>query len=147
MGLAREEALAISRPQIMLSGGSAQALDHLCTLLTQPGDAVLVEAPTYYETLQLFRDHGLRPLQVPIDGGGLQVEALATRLQELSDHGAPARLLYLIPNFQNPSGITLAAERRGPILELARRFDLLVVEDDVYCDLSYEGRVPLPFCP
>ncbi len=140
--LAREEALAVGRPQIMLTGGSAQALDHLCTLLTRPGDTVLVEAPTYHETLQLFRDHSLRPLQVPTDGGGLQVEALAGRLEELSDYGAPARLLYLIPNFQNPSGITLAAERRGPILELARRFDLLVIEDDVYRDLSYEGVVP-----
>ena len=140
--LAREEAVAIGRPQIMLTGGSAQALDHLSTLLTRPGDIVLVEAPTYHETLQLFRDHGLRPLQVPTDGGGLQVEALAKRLEELSDRGTPARLLYLIPNFQNPSGITLAAERRGPILELARRFDLLVIEDDVYRDLVYEGEVP-----
>jgi len=140
--LARQEGLAIGRPQIMLSGGSAQALDHVCTLLTQRGDIVLVEAPTYHETLQLFRDHGLRPLQVPIDDDGLQVEALATRLEALAQDGQGARLLYIIPNFQNPSGITLAAERRAPILELARRFDLLVVEDDVYRDLAYGDQVP-----
>ncbi len=140
--LAQEEALTIGRPQIMLSGGSAQALDHICTLLTQPGDIVLVEAPTYHETLQLLGDHGLRPLQVPIDGGGLQVEALAERLEDLTQRGERARLLYLIPNFQNPSGITLVTERRGPILELARRFDLLLVEDDVYRDLAFEGDVP-----
>jgi 2-aminoadipate transaminase len=140
--LAREEALAIGRPQIMLSGGSAQALDHVCTLLTQPGDVVLVEAPTYHETLQLFRDHGLRPRQVPIDDDGLQVEALARRLEDLARNGEGARLLYVIPNFQNPSGITLAAARRQPILELARRFDLLVVEDDVYRELAYGEQVP-----
>lgn len=140
--LAQEEHLAVGRPQIMLCGGSAQALDHLCTLLTRPGDKVLVEAPTYHETLQLFRDHGLQPLQVPIDDGGLQVEALAQRLEALAGHSRGARLLYTIPNFQNPSGITLTAERRGPILALARRFDLLLIEDDVYRDLAYEGEVP-----
>jgi 2-aminoadipate transaminase len=140
--LAREEGLAIARPQIMLSGGSAQALDHVCTLLTQPGDVVLVEAPTYHETLQLFRDHGLRPLQVPLDDGGLQVEALEARLEALARDGDRARMLYIIPNFQNPSGITLAAGRRGPVLDLARRYDLLLVEDDVYRDLAYGGPVP-----
>jgi DNA-binding transcriptional MocR family regulator len=140
--LAREEALAIARPQIMLSGGSTQALDHVCTLLTQPGDVVLVEAPTYHETLQLFRDHGLRPLQVPIDDGGLEVEALAARLEALAREGQGARMLYVIPNFQNPSGITLATGRRGPVLALARRHDLVVVEDDVYRDLAYGGTVP-----
>jgi 2-aminoadipate transaminase len=140
--LGREEALVIDRPQIMLNGGSAQALDHLCTLLTRPGDVVFVEAPTYHETLQLFRDHGLRPLQVPMDSGGLRVVTLARRLEDLRSRGERARLLYLIPNFQNPSGITLAAERRRPILELARRFDLLVIEDDVYRELAYGGAVP-----
>jgi DNA-binding transcriptional MocR family regulator len=140
--MAREEGLEVERPQTMLSGGSAQALDHVCTLFTRPGDIVLVEAPTYHETLQLFRDHGLRPLQVPTDEGGLQLDGLAGRLLELARRGERARLLYVIPSFQNPSGVTLAAERRQPLQELAERHDLLVVEDDVYRDLAYEGQVP-----
>ena len=140
--LARDEGLQIERPQIMLTGGSAQTIDHLCTLFTRPGDIVLVEAPTYHETLQLFRDHGLRPRQLPTDGGGLIVEGMAGRLEALARRGERARWLYTIPNFQNPSGITLAADRREPLLELARRYDLLVVEDDVYRDLAYEGQVP-----
>jgi 2-aminoadipate transaminase len=140
--LAREEGLVVVRPQIMLSGGSAQALDHLCTLFTRPGDIVLVEAPTYHETLQLFRDHGLRPLQIATDDGGLLVDVLAKRLETLARRGERARLLYVIPNFQNPSGITLAADRRQAVLDLAERYDLLVVEDDVYRDLAYEGEVP-----
>ncbi|MCL7455230.1 MAG: PLP-dependent aminotransferase family protein, partial [Anaerolineae bacterium] len=140
--LAREEGLTVERPQIMLSGGSSQAIDHLCTLFTRPGDIVLVEAPTYHETLQLFRDHGLDPRQLPTDGGGLIIEALEGRLQALARRGQRARLLYAIPNFQNPSGITLADDRRGPLLELAQRYDLLLVEDDVYRDLAYEGQVP-----
>lgn len=140
--LARQEDLVLERPQIMLTGGSAQTLDHLCTLFSRPGDVVLVEAPTYHETLQLFRDHGLRPLQVAIDGDGLLPQALADRLEALAQQGEKARILYTIPNYQNPSGITLASERRSDILALAEQYDLLVFEDDVYRDLDYEGKVP-----
>lgn len=138
----REEGLTLERPQMMLTGGSAQALDHLCTLFLRPGDMVLVEAPTYHETLQLFRDHGLCPTQVEIDHEGLQIEALADRLETLARSGKRAHLLYSIPNFQNPSGITLAADRRTRILALARQYDLLVVEDDVYRDLAYDEGAP-----
>jgi 2-aminoadipate transaminase len=137
-----EEGLALERKNIMLAGGSSQALDHLCTLFTRQGDIALVEAPTYHETLQLFRDHGLRPLQVPTDAGGLQVDALADRLEALARRGERARLLYIIPNYQNPSGITLAADRRPAVLDLTERFDLLLVEDDVYRDLAYGGDPP-----
>ena len=140
--LASDEGLALERPQIMITAGSAQAIDHLCTLFTRQGDLVLVEAPTYHETLQLFRDHGLRPLQVATDDDGLQVEALAARLEALARRGERARLLYVIPNFQNPSGITLAGDRRRPVLDLAERYDLMVLEDDVYRDLAYGGEVP-----
>jgi DNA-binding transcriptional MocR family regulator len=143
--LARDEGLDIERPQIMLTGGSAQTIDHLCTLFTRPGDLVLVEAPTYHETLQLFRDHGLDLLQLPTDGEGLIVEGVEGRLQALARTGKRARLLYTIPNFQNPSGITLAADRREPLLALAQRYNLLVIEDDVYRDLAYEGEVPGSF--
>jgi DNA-binding transcriptional MocR family regulator len=140
--LAREEGLVVERPQMMITGGSAQILDHLCTLFTRPGDIVLVEAPTYHETLQLFRDHGLRLLQIATDDDGLRVEALADRLHELAHQGDRARMLYVIPNFQNPSGVTLAAERRRAVLDLVQRYDLLVVEDDVYRDLAYGGEAP-----
>ncbi len=147
--LVRDEGLTVARPQIMLTGGSAQTLDHMCTLFTRPGDLVLVEAPTYHETLQLFRDHGLNPVQVPTDDDGLRVEDLSPLLESLAQRGgegsAPAarvRFLYVIPNFQNPSGVTLAADRRQAVLDLAERHNLLVVEDDVYRDLAYEGNVP-----
>jgi 2-aminoadipate transaminase len=140
--IARDEDLDVPRRQIMLTGGSSQALDHLCTLLTRPGELVLVEAPTYHETLQLFRDHGLCPLQIQTDDDGLLPEALAARLASLARRGDRARFLYVIPNFQNPSGITLAATRREAILRLARQYDLLVVEDDVYRDLAYGDEVP-----
>jgi 2-aminoadipate transaminase len=140
--LAREQGLEIGRPQIMITGGSAHAIDQLCTIFSRPGDLVLVEAPTYFETLGVFRDHGLLPLQVPTDDGGLQIEALASRLAALAHRGERARFLYLIPTFQNPSGITLTGDRRQAVLDLAERYDLLILEDDVYRDLAYEADVP-----
>jgi 2-aminoadipate transaminase len=140
--LARDEGLDIGRPEIMLTRGSASTLDHMATLLAQPRDVVLVEAPTYHETLQLFRDHRLHPLQVPTDGQGISVDGLAARLDELASRGERACFLYLIPNYQNPTGITLAAERRRPILDIAAAHDLLVIEDDVYRDLAYEDAPP-----
>lgn len=140
------ESISLERPQIMLSGGASQALDHICTLFTQPGDYVLVEAPTYHESLQLFRNHGLHPLQIPIDEQGLKEEGLALCLNELRKKGEEAPLLYIIPHFQNPSGITLSEKRRKAIRDLVEETNILIVEDDVYCDLSFkELKLPSLF--
>ena len=133
-----KEGITLERPQIKLTGGASQALDHLCTLLTRPGEYLLVEAPTYHEALQLFRNHGLRPLSIPTDDDGLIVDELAASLQFLKKKRAKARFLYTIPTFQNPSGITLSEERREAVLVLAEKEDLLIVEDDVYFELAYE---------
>ncbi|MFP4083183.1 MAG: PLP-dependent aminotransferase family protein [Candidatus Aminicenantes bacterium] len=142
----REEGISLERPQIMLSGGASQALDHICSLFTRPGDYVLVEAPTYHESLQLFRDHRLQPLQIPIDEQGLKAEELASCLNSLRKKGEEARLLYVIPNFQNPSGITLSEKRRKAVLDVVKETNILVVEDDVYFDLSFEeSKLPSLF--
>jgi len=140
--LDRNEGLGLERANLIITGGASQAIDHVCTLFAQTGDIVLTETPSYSETLQLFRDHGLRPLQVPTDDGGLQVDALRERLEHLTRCGKPPRMLYLIPSYQNPTGTTLAADRREAVLELADRYDLLVVEDDVYRDLAFDRPPP-----
>ena len=138
----RDEGLGLTRADLIITGGASQAIDHICTLFTQSGDIVLTETPSYSETLQLFRDHGLRPLQIPTDEGGLQVEALRERLEHLVQCGEHPRMLYVIPCYQNPTGITLVADRREAVLEVADRYDLLVVEDDVYRDLSFDSPPP-----
>jgi DNA-binding transcriptional MocR family regulator len=140
--LAREESLELPRPQLMLTGGSAQALDHLCLLYTRPGDVALVEAPSYHQALQLLGDHGLKLVQVPMDEGGMQTAALAACLEALPPSPLRARLLYVIPSFQNPSGVTLAAERRQEVLDLAEQHNLLIIEDDAYRDLAYGVGLP-----
>jgi len=138
----RDEGLRITRANIMLCAGAAQGLDTAARLFTHPDDVVLLEAPSYHEAIATLRDHPVELRQVPIDDQGLVVEALAKRLEALSLIGRRVAFLYIIPTFQNPAGVTLAAERREALVELAAERGLLLVEDDVYRDLCFEGRVP-----
>jgi DNA-binding transcriptional MocR family regulator len=138
----RDEGLRISRANIMLCAGAAQGLDTVARLFTRPGDVVLVEAPSYHEAIATLRDYPVELRQVPMDDQGLMVEALAERLEALSQAGRRVAFLYTIPTFQNPAGITLTAECRETLVELATERGLLLVEDDVYRDLCFEGKVP-----
>jgi len=142
--LGRLEGAAPDPEQVMVTGGVSQALDLLCTLLTQPGDVVLVESPTYYLALRVLRDHGVELVPVPADDEGLRVEALEEVLASLRREGRRARLLYLVPTFNNPTGRTLGVERRQALVALAEREGLTVLEDDVYRELWYEVPPPPP---
>ena len=138
----RDEGLHITRANIMLCAGAAQGLDTAARLFTRPGDVVLVEAPTYHEAIATLRDHPVELRQTPIDDQGLVVETMAEQLDALSRAGRRVAFLYTIPTFQNPAGITLTAGRREALVALAAERGLLLVEDDVYRDLCFEGRVP-----
>ncbi|MGD2126916.1 MAG: PLP-dependent aminotransferase family protein [Desulfobacteraceae bacterium] len=140
--LERTEGAAPSSEQVMITGGSSQAMDMLCMLLTQPGDLALVESPTYHLALRVLRDHQLELMQIPSDEDGLQVDALEETLNSLQRQGRKARLLYLVPTFNNPSGVTLELERRKALVALAQRTGLIVVEDDVYHELWYDAPSP-----
>lgn len=123
------------RAQVLITSGSQQALALTCQVLLEPGDAVLVEEPTYDLALDLFRTLGLRVVGVPVDAAGMRVDLVEPLLQQHRP-----RLVYTIPNFQNPSGTCLTADRRRHLLALAERYDVPVVEDDFVGDLRYEGR-------
>jgi len=138
----RDEGLRIARANIMLCAGAAQGLDTAARLFTRPGDVVLVEAPSYHEAIATLRDHPVELRQVPMDDHGLVVESLAEWLEALSLAGRRVAFLYTIPTFQNPAGVTLTAARRRALVELASERALLLVEDDVYRDLCFEGQVP-----
>jgi len=143
--LNREEGLDLTGDNLMLVAGSVQAVDMIARLYAGHDGVVLVEAPTYHDALHVFGDHGVDLRPVPIDDDGIVVEALAEQLALLQREGKPPRLLYTIPNFQNPSGVTLATARREAVLALVREHGFLVVEDDVYRDLAFEGEVPPSF--
>ncbi len=138
----RDENLKVGADNLMLTVGASGGLDLVCRLYTQPGDTVLVEGPSYHEALDIIRDYPVRLAAVPIDDSGLVIEALAERLKTLTAQGARPRLLYTIPTFQNPSGVTLCADRRPALLELAQEYSLRIVEDDVYRDLAFGTNPP-----
>lgn len=126
------------RKNILPLTGSSQGVDLLCKALLNPGDTVLTEAPTFLGNMQTMRLYQLKLVPVESDEGGLMTGALEEAVKK---HHPKA--LYCIPTFQNPTGRTLAEDRRGKIAEMAERYGFLVIEDDPYRDLRYDGQ-PLP---
>jgi 2-aminoadipate transaminase len=129
----------VDASRIFLTNGSLQGFVFLARSLAAPGKRVLVEQPTYDRPLKILRELGAEIVPLHCDEDGLDPDALEAALRS----GKPPAFLYLIPTFQNPSGRTLSAERRQRIVELAREHDLLVLEDDPYGLVRYEGD-PLP---
>lgn len=128
----------IGPQNILPLSGSTQGIDLLCKTLTNPGDTVLVESPTFLGNMQTLRIYQQKLVPVESDEQGVLLDKLEAAVQ-----AHRPKLLYLIPTFQNPTGRTLAAERRQPIAELAEKYGFLVIEDDPYRDLRYTGQ-PLP---
>jgi len=123
--------------QLLVTTGSQQALDLLGKVMLGPGDKAIVEGPTFLATIQCFRLYGAELISAPIDGEGVQVDAL----EHLIVQHRP-KLVYLIPTFGNPSGAVLNLQRRKRVLELAARYQTLVVEDDPYGDLYFDQAPP-----
>jgi len=119
---------------VLVTSGSQQVLDLIGKVFLNPGDVVLTENPTYLAAIQAFQTFEVKFVPVPTDENGLIPDALP----ELIRQHRP-KFLYTIPNFQNPTGITLSAERRAQLASLAARENLLVVEDDPYGELRYRG--------
>lgn len=138
----QKEGRDIAPDQIMITAGNSDALDQICTLFTQPVDVALVESPTYHLAVRILRDHHLDLVPIPLDRDGLQVDALKQTLADLKRRGRRARLLYTIPTFHNPSGTSLSDSRRRALIELAAAEDFIIVEDDVYRELAYDGSAP-----
>lgn len=124
--------------EVLTASGSQGVLDALGKAVIAPGDAVAVEAPTYLGALQAFRPYGPRFVALDTDDEGLRPESLAAAAAR-----EPLKLVYLVPNFQNPTGRTIPLRRRREIAAIVRTHGLLLVEDDPYGDLRYRGA-PLP---
>jgi DNA-binding transcriptional MocR family regulator len=122
--------------QVLVTNGSMQADAFLFQLLVGPGDAVIVESPTYDRTLLNLRNLGADVRMVELETDGIDVDALATLLES----GVKPALAHVIPNFQNPAGYTLSAPKRARLLELAREHDFTLFEDDPYISIRFEGE-------
>ena len=125
--------------EVVVTVGSQQALDLLTKIFINPGDVVLVEAPSYVGALGAFASYQANVLHVPMDDDGLIPEALEEAIQRTAAAGKRAKFLYTVPNFHNPAGVTLAAGRRHRVLDICRRAGLLVVEDNPYGLLGFDG--------
>ncbi len=136
--MASKGAQGVRPEDLIVTTGSQQALDLLGKTLISPGDKVIVEGPTFLATIQCFRLYGAELVSAPVDGHGVDADALERLIVEHRP-----KFVYLIPTFGNPSGALLSLERRRRILELAVRHQVLVVEDDPYGDL-YFGEAPPP---
>jgi len=134
--------LPIDATQLIITSGSQQGLDMIGKLLIDPGDTVLVENPTYVGALQALRPYRPNFMTLPMDDQGLQIEGLEQALGDLAAAGRRPKFLYTVANFQNPTGVTLATERRHALLDLAERHGLPLVEDDPYGELRYSGEAP-----
>ncbi|MCC6049764.1 MAG: PLP-dependent aminotransferase family protein [Thermofilum sp.] len=127
---------------VLVTSGSQEALELIARVFIDPGDPVLSENPTYLGAIQAFAVYGPRMVGVPMDEAGLRVDAMETALKRLGGEGSRAKLAYLIPTCQNPTGRTMSVERRRAVLELAEEHDFLVVEDDPYSYFYLDGVEP-----
>jgi 2-aminoadipate transaminase len=126
----------VAPQQVVATNGSMQADAFLFEHLVQPGDVVVVEAPTYDRTLLALRKLGAEVVAIPLQEDGIDVGAVERTLEA----GSRPRLAHIIPNFQNPAGCTLSLEKRQRLLELAERYGFLIFEDDPYVELRFEGE-------
>ena len=146
----REQILEVMAPvgvtahpdDIVVTAGSQMALDLTVRVFCDPGDVVLVEAPTYVTALGVFSAYQCEVVHVPMDEQGMQPEALREAIAAVRAAGKKPKLVYTIPSFHNPAGVTQGPERRSAVLEVTRSAGLLLLEDDPYGLLGFDGTVP-----
>jgi 2-aminoadipate transaminase len=129
-----------SPDDVVVTVGSQQGLDIVTRVFLDPGDVVLAEGPSYVGALGTFAAAEAEVVHLPMDGQGLVPAVLAEKLEQLRRAGRRAKFLYTVPNFHNPAGVTLSVERRPEILALADEYDLLVLEDNPYGLLGFDGE-------
>nr|WP_026313493.1 PLP-dependent aminotransferase family protein [Actinomadura flavalba] len=134
------EGVSASADDIVVTVGAQQALDLITKIFVDPGDVVLAEAPSYVGALGTFASYQADVVHVPLDEGGLIPGALSDTLDRLAREGRRVKFLYTVPTFQNPAGVTLTGARRAQVLEICARHDVLIIEDNPYGLLGFDGE-------
>jgi 2-aminoadipate transaminase len=133
-----------SSDNILITAGASQAIGLAIETLVDWGDTVITEQPTWMGAVRAFSNAGARPVGIPVNDEGTDVEALEATLARLRADGVTPKFIYTIPNFQNPSGVSTTRERRERIVELAHEYGTFIFEDDAYADLRYSGEKQPP---
>src|SRR6201989_866536 len=137
------EDMTVESDDLMVPPGGQQVIDLVCRAFLDPGDVVVAEAPTYPGAVPCFTSYQADVVQVEMDGDGMRMDVLRETLASLRAEGRRPKFIYTIPNCQNPGGVTLSLERRRELVRIAAEQEIVVLEDNPYGLLRYEGE-PLP---
>jgi len=138
-----QEGTSVDPSEVIVTTGGQQVIDLVCKALIDPGDVIVAEAPTYPGAVPTFTAYQADVEQIEMDADGMPIDALEETLDRLHGQGRRPKFIYTIPNFHNPAGVTMSLARRRRLVEVARERELLVLEDNPYGLLRYEGE-PLP---
>ena len=139
----KAEGTEVGTEEMIVTTGGQQVIDLVCKTLIDPGDVIVAEAPTYPGAVPTFSAYEAEVVQIEMDSEGMPIEELEALLDRLQNEGRRPKFIYTIPNFHNPGGVTMSLARRKRLVEVARERELLVLEDNPYGLLRYEGE-PLP---
>ena len=139
------ENITVTPEQMLVVSASQQALDMAARMFIDPGDSIITACPTYLGALQAFQVAGADILGVASDNDGVLVDDLKAKLELLKQQGKPCKFIYLVPDFQNPTGTTIPQERREQILQLAKAYNTFILEDSPYRQVRFEGTAPKTF--
>jgi 2-aminoadipate transaminase len=137
------EGIRVDPDDLIVTTGGQQVIDLVTKTLIDPGDVIVAEAPTYPGAVPTFSSYEAEVVQIDIDADGMRIDLLEERLDALERDGRRPKFIYTIPSFQNPAGVTMSLERRRRLVEVAAEREILVLEDNPYGLLRYEGQ-PLP---
>ena len=137
------EGMAVDPQDVLVTTGGQQVIDLVCKTLVDPGDVIVAEAPTYPGAVPAFSAYQADVVQIALDADGMRVDELEATLDRLEAEGRRPKFIYTVPTFQNPAGVTMSLPRRRRLVQIARERELLVLEDNPYGLLRYEGD-PLP---
>lgn len=136
----RKQGFDIGLDNLVITTASQQALDLLAKIFINRGDKVIVGLPSYLGGLSAFNSYGAQMVGINLDEHGMSAVELENKLKEMKAHGEKPKFIYIIPDFQNPAGITMPESRRLEIIEIARKYDVLIVEDSPYREIRFEGE-------
>src|SRR3990170_4108035 len=139
-----KDGIRVTRDQVLITIGSQQGLDIVGRVFLDPGDVIVVERPSYIAALQVFRMYRVEMVGVAQDDDGMRMDLLDETLAGLAAAGKRPKIIYVVPDFQNPSGVTMSEPRRRRLLALALEYRTLIVEDNPYRELRFEGESPPP---
>lgn len=136
----KEAGMDISLDNLIITTASQQALDLIAKIFIDRGDTVIVGLPSYLGGLSAFNSYGADMIGIPMDDEGENPEIMETKIKEAIARGKKPKFIYIIPDFQNPAGMTMTEKRRKDIIEIAHKYDILIIEDSPYRELRYEGE-------